>query len=575
MGDKRHKSRKHKPSSSSSSNAREPLPVKRIELAVIDPSPLNRDARGIDDLLASIREHGVLEPIKLRPKGERFEIVYGERRWRASRKLGLDTIPANVEDLSAAEAHELRLVENAVRKDAHPLEDAEAWETLLAMKSPAGKPIHTPESLAKLIGRSTQHVYQRLKLTALGPAMRKAFYAGELTTTTAFLVARAVPRELQDEALARFREMFPECGEGEPFPAEDLGHYIEQEYLARLDRAPFSLKDGKLVTQAGPCASCAKRTGNQAVLFADDVPKDVCTDLACFRMKLAAHREKLAAEVLAAGGVVLTDRESNDIYRGSSHLPWNSRFIDVDEPCYDDPERRTWRRLLGDLSPTITLAVDPHGTPHALVVKGDAAAALKQAGVDFEPQRRKGAGGANGSAAGDATGNGADGPAASDETRDPAAARVEAAARRATIGNLLAAVVTAAEARPTDDAEFARLIFHAMARSGFHDAVADTVKRRHLERTKGELPVITLTRHADSLDAKGIRSLILELALARGAYFAWSTTYSEDLSAAAKAYRIDIDAIAKSSAGELEAKRADRAQKRRSSPALEASTPQP
>ncbi len=112
-----------------------------------------------------------------------------------------------------------------------------------------------------------------------------------------------------------------------------------------------------------------------------------------------------------------------------------------------------------------------------------------------------------------------------------------------------------------------------MARSGFHDAVADTVKRRQLELTKGELPVITLARHADSLDAKGIRSLILELALARGAYFAWSTTYSEDLSAAAKAFGIDIDAIAKSTAGELEAKRADRAQKRPGSPALEASTP--
>jgi ParB family chromosome partitioning protein len=237
MGDKKLKPRKQKPSHSCS-NAREPLPVQRVELAKVDPSPLNRDARGIDDLLASIREHGVLEPIKLRPKGERFEIVYGERRWRASRKLGLNTIPATVEDLSDAEAHELRLVENACRADAHPLEDAEAWEALLAMKSPAGKPIHTPESLAKLIGRSTQHVYQRLKLTALGPAMRKAFYAGELTVTTAFLVARAVPRDLQDEALARFREIFPDCGEGEPFPADDLAHYIEREYLARLERAP-------------------------------------------------------------------------------------------------------------------------------------------------------------------------------------------------------------------------------------------------------------------------------------------------------------------------------------------------
>jgi ParB family chromosome partitioning protein len=573
MSDKKHKSRRYKPSNSSSSRAREPAPVQHIELAKIDPSPLNRDARGIDDLVASVREHGVLEPIKLRPNGERFEIVYGERRWRASKKLGFKAVPATVEDLSDAEAHELRLVENACRKDAHPLEDAEAWEALLAMRSPAGKPIHTAESLAKLIGRSTQHVYQRLKLTALGPAMRKAFYAGEFTTTTAFLVARAVPLDLQDEALARFRETFPECGEGEPFPADDLGHYVEQEYLGRLERAPFSLKDRKLVAQAGPCTTCPKRTGNQALLFADDVPKDVCTDLACFRMKLAAHRDKMASEVLAAGGLVLSERESNDIYKGSSQLPWNSRFIDVDAPCYEDPEGRTWRRLLGDLSPKLTLAVDPRGTPHALLVKADATAALKQAGVEFEPRHCEGASSGNGSLPEDARRNASDGHAADKGSKDPANARLEAAVRRATIANVLAAVVAAAEARPPDDAEFARLIFHAMARSGFHDAVSDTVKRRRLERPKGELAVLTLTRHADSLDAKGLRSLILELALARGAYFAWSTTYSEHLSAAAKAYGVDIDAIAKSAAAEIDAKRADRAQKRRSPMAVEAADP--
>jgi post-segregation antitoxin (ccd killing protein) len=113
-----------------------------------------------------------------------------------------------------------------------------------------------------------------------------------------------------------------------------------------------------------------------------------------------------------------------------------------------------------------------------------------------------------------------------------------------------------------------------MARSGFQEAVADTVKRRRLERPKGEFPVVTLTRHADSLEAKGVRSLILELALARSAYFAWSTSYPDDLSAAAKAYGVDIDAIAKITAAELEAKRVDRAHKRRSSPALEAATPE-
>jgi ParB family chromosome partitioning protein len=552
--------------------------VQRIELEKIDPSPLNRDARSIEDLLVSIREHGILEPIKLRPKGERFEIVYGERRWRASKRLGLADVPATIEDLSDADAHAQRCIENASRKDAHPLEDAEAWEALLAMKSPGGKPIHTPESVAKLIGRSTQHVYQRLKLAALGPAMRKAFYAGELTTTTAFLVARAIPQDLQEGALASFREVFVDCGEGEPFPADELASYIEQEYLTRLDRVPFQLMDAKLVVKAGPCTTCQKRAGNQVALFTDETPKDVCTDLPCFRSKLTAHRERLAADVLANGGVVLTEHQSNETYKGSSQLPWNSRFIDIDTSCYDDPGRRTWRRLLGDLCPKLTLAMDPHGTPLALLVKTEASSALRQAGVDFTQRGRKGAAPANGSAGpydGATAGEEPSGDAQPSRTDDPVDARTQAVLHRATVAKILAAVVTAVEARPDDDPAFARAIFHAMSRSGFSDAISDTVKRRGLERPKGEAPGVMLARHAESLDANRLRSLILELALARGAYFAWSSTYPEDLTAAAATYAIDIPTIAKTTAGELAAKRAERAQKRKQSKATATETSSP
>ena len=153
-----------------------------------------------------MREHGIQQPVKVRPKGERFEIVYGERRYRAAKAVGLKELPATVEDLSDEEAHELRIVENACREDPHPLEEAEAYEALLAMKDGRGRPLHTADTLAKLVGRSAQYVYSRLKLTALGPAMREAFWKGQLTTTTAFLVARAVP------AVAAGRGARPSCG---------------------------------------------------------------------------------------------------------------------------------------------------------------------------------------------------------------------------------------------------------------------------------------------------------------------------------------------------------------------------
>jgi hypothetical protein len=98
---------------------------------------------------------------------------------------------------------------------------------------------------------------------------------------------------------------------------------------------------------------------------------------------------------------------------------------------------------------------------------------------------------------------------------DPAAARVAAEVRRLTIANILAAVVAAAEVRPAEHSTFASLIFETITHGGYHDAVADTVKRRGLERAKGEAPELALGAHARSLDARGLRALILELALAR------------------------------------------------------------
>ncbi len=353
----------------------EPLPVQLIALEKIDPSPLNRPARNIDDLVMSVREHGIQQPIKLRPQGSRFEIVHGERRFRAARKVGLKEIPATVEDLSDEDAQEIRIVENICREDPHPLEEAEAHEELLAMKDGHGEPAHTAETLAKLVDRSAHYVYVRLKLTALGTAMREAFRSGELTTTTAFLVARSIPSELQNEALAEFRQIFSDREKGAAFPSQDL------------ERAPFKLKDARLVPEAGPCTTCPKRSGNQPVLFTEETPKDTCTDASCFRGKLSAHRKNLADDVLSKGGVVLTEHQSSEVHRGAHQFLRNSKHVDI-APCLDDPNGRTWCNLLGDLCPKLTLATSPRGVPHALVLRNEALSALKQAGVDLAQIRK-------------------------------------------------------------------------------------------------------------------------------------------------------------------------------------------
>jgi ParB family chromosome partitioning protein len=133
--------------------AAKPIGIEMLDVKMIDPAPENRHIDlDLAPLVESIRRYGIQMPIKVRPKGDGFEIVFGERRWRAAKELGLDAIPATVEDLTDEEAQARRVLENTQRKDPHALEEAEAYERLLAMRDKKGKAIHTVESVAQVAG---------------------------------------------------------------------------------------------------------------------------------------------------------------------------------------------------------------------------------------------------------------------------------------------------------------------------------------------------------------------------------------------------------------------------------------
>jgi ParB/RepB/Spo0J family partition protein len=141
--------------------------VSQIPLSEIRISPFNyrRTVHGIAELAKSIAADGVQQPIKIRPippdeAGRSYEIVFGERRYRAASEAGLASIPAFIEDLPDNEVQRLQVLENSQRADVHPLEEAEGWERLLKLAGPSG-PLYTVESLAQLVGRSAQHVYGR------------------------------------------------------------------------------------------------------------------------------------------------------------------------------------------------------------------------------------------------------------------------------------------------------------------------------------------------------------------------------------------------------------------------------
>lgn len=275
--------------------------IELVELAKIDPSPFNRrhfNKEAQAELTADVGRHGVLQPVLLRPARGRFELVFGERRFRAAKATSwLSTIPAEVRELTDEQVIELQCVENGKREDVHPLDEAVAFKTLRDR-------FHlTVETIAKRVGKSAASVYARLKLNDLCAEGQKAMLAGDLDASTALLVARVPTPGLQVEALKRL------AGEakrdGEPLGKRAAAALIRGRYMLKLVGAPFDRGDAELVPLAGPCTTCPKRTGSQPELFADVDSPDVCTDPGCFETKRAAHVKRETKRLEAKGVTVL------------------------------------------------------------------------------------------------------------------------------------------------------------------------------------------------------------------------------------------------------------------------------
>ena len=157
----------------------------------------------LDELAASIRERGVLQPIlvRKRPNGEDgYQIVAGERRWRAAQRAGLRMVPALVRDLGDSEVMEIALIENLQREDLRPLEEAHAYQSIIERFG------HTQEALADIVGKSRSHIANTLRLRRLPPSVQSLLEDGSLTAGHARALldvpgADALAREIVDRGL--------------------------------------------------------------------------------------------------------------------------------------------------------------------------------------------------------------------------------------------------------------------------------------------------------------------------------------------------------------------------------------
>ncbi|MGI2035996.1 ParB/RepB/Spo0J family partition protein [Rhizobium panacihumi] len=133
------------------------------------------DENDLQDLSSSIRQHGIVQPVVVRTVGEKFEIIAGERRWRAAQLAGLVEIPVIVRDVDDRTALEIAIVENVQRADLNPLEEALGYELLVAEHG------YTQNDLGDIIGKSRSHVANSLRLLKLPTPVREMLAAGDLS----------------------------------------------------------------------------------------------------------------------------------------------------------------------------------------------------------------------------------------------------------------------------------------------------------------------------------------------------------------------------------------------------------
>jgi ParB family chromosome partitioning protein len=302
--------------------------LQSLPLAKIKPSPMNPrkhfDEAKLKELAESIQAHGVRQPIVVRPDGrsDHFEIVVGERRYRASKLAGKAEIPAIVSPMSNAEALEVMVIENLQREDVDPLDEAEGYHALLQKRPEGHGPQHTAESIAAKVGKSVSYIYQRLKLTFLTQDSKDCMRAGHITPGHAILIARLQPLD-QDKALRAvltgheepsaedrkrpIKELLAHEAQNESWMGfrrtmaeKELRLWIQEHVNLNLKNAAWDLGDADLVPLAGACATCPKRSVNNPALFADLVEKssdDRCFDAECFQKKQKAFVQIKAAQL--------------------------------------------------------------------------------------------------------------------------------------------------------------------------------------------------------------------------------------------------------------------------------------
>ncbi len=291
-----------------------------VPLADIQPSAYNPrknfDQSGLEELAESIRHQGVLQPIGVRPLAEsgKYEIIFGERRYRASLIAGLESVPSVIFDVSEAEAEDMAVTENLQRKDVTPMEEADAYRRLID----TGR--HDVQSLAVHFGKSENYIRTRLKFSALIPEIAELLDNDDLTISAASEICRygeEVQKDLYENHLKESR-----YNNWRGLKASDLAANIERCYTSDLSRYEFD---------KAACLACPHNTLNMDLFCGDGCGN--CTNRTCLESKKTAH---LAGNTLALLGKYPESILCHQEYNYNKSLVEHLKSMGYDVMCMRD-----------------------------------------------------------------------------------------------------------------------------------------------------------------------------------------------------------------------------------------------
>lgn len=361
-----------------------PYTTQTIALDRISANPANARKHFDDDelkaLAASIAVQGLLQAPAVRPARaggvampNAYTLIWGERRTKAAKLAGLKEIEVRIYDVDEVKAAELGLVENDQRVDLTPLERAAGYQELHKKHG------LSYDAIADQVKKSRASVYEAVKLLELGAEAKKALVDGELSATSAALIA-SLPGDVQEQAVKV--ALKGEWGHG-PMSSRDLKDWIRHEFMLDLKDAPFDTDDAQLCPAAGACAVCPKRTGfngGQSDLFAGGEKgkkaADLCKDKACFDEKVAAHKKVVVATAKAAGKSVLNAADS----KKALSTGYTAEYVKLDEGHSQALGDKTWGDALKGTKLEPQLAVTEDGKLVKVALKEDVKAALEEKG---------------------------------------------------------------------------------------------------------------------------------------------------------------------------------------------------